>query len=383
LNGNYDLFFRITDDVGTRIWDEEHPDVPITDGLFSVLLGGTTPLVLSFDEYYYLYTSINDEWLTTPVLLTAAPYSLNTSALAGIGHEGYLKRNIRQTTAAEEDGQELLRVENTGTGRGMTVVSAGAHGLYGKSTSNQAAVEGEGAGTGTGLRGSSVANHGAVGYSTTGDKAGVYGNNPSGIGVWGNSGGDVGVFGHSSVDNGILGHTVAANEWVPAIYGQNEGMGDGLYGWSQNRHGVFGVTYSTDTSHAGVYATNNGDGPAIHSAGDLYATGAYRGDLGGEFGGAPFPRPAFDSGWIAVEADATVPLGVGQYLPATHFDNDNFVVDLMVRYTYAMNYGVGATGVDGERGVNYGILPDNDMYVRVHSEETGIAEVRLRVWYYR
>ena len=64
--------------------------------------------------------------------------------------------------------------------------------------------------------------------------------------------GKSGVYGASQYGKGVEGFTSSTNEWVPAIYGRNEGAGDGVYGWSQNRHGVYGVTQNADDEY-GVY----------------------------------------------------------------------------------------------------------------------------------
>jgi hypothetical protein len=197
--------------------------------------------------------------------------------------------------------------------------------------------------------------HGVIGYSGATGKAGVLGNSPGGYGVRGISTGMAGVHGYSdnsyvilgesANDNAVKGVTGATNEWIPAVYGRNQGAGDGVYGWSQARHGVFGVTYSVLGDHAGIYGVNNGGGPAIiadgrlivrdaelrveDDDGDLYVEGQYHGNIGQ--GGAPFPRPAFDSGWIEASEGAIFTLGVSQYLPASTYDRDHFVVDVMTK----------------------------------------------------
>jgi hypothetical protein len=65
--------------------------------------------------------------------------------------------------------------------------------------------------------------------------------------------------------------------------------------------------------------------------GDLAVRGAYRGDISSASGsdGAPFPRPAYNSGWVEVTAGEldTLYHGVGG-------DADNYVVDLQFKDTY-------------------------------------------------
>jgi len=68
----------------------------------------------------------------------------------------------------------------------------------------------------------------------------------------------------SSDGRAIDGLTTSSNEWVPCVYGRNEGAGDGVYGWSQSRHGTFGITFSSNTNHAGVYGKHDNDGPGVY-----------------------------------------------------------------------------------------------------------------------
>jgi len=68
----------------------------------------------------------------------------------------------------------------------------------------------------------------------------------------------------SSVGRAMDGLTTSSDQWVPAVYGRNEGAGDGVYGWSQSRHGTFGITYSSNTAHAGVFGQNSGGGIGVY-----------------------------------------------------------------------------------------------------------------------
>lgn len=392
LSGLYDVTVSITDGIGSVKWYETHTDVPVEDGVFKLIIGSLVDLNASIVPGDRLLLSVEGEDLTPSSLLTSTPFALkseNAAQLGGVGADGYLRRNAEESTTTSTS-DAVLRVENTGTGRGMTVISAGSHGLYGKSSSSLAGVEGEGAGTGPGIRGSSTTNHGTIGYSSASGKAGVFGNAPSGTGVWGSSDTGDGVYGYSAAGYGVFAKTIAPNENVPALYGRNEGNGNGIYGWSQNRHGVVGVTQSTATNEAGVFAANQGNGPAIYSdgalyvasggvfiaGGDLHAQGAFTGNIGGD--GAPFPRPAFDSGWIEVDPGADFWLGVGSTLPPAQFDNSNFVIDVTTKV------GTSSTNQDVGGGVHYWLYSNNDIEVRVNSEVTDlITHVRLRVWYYR
>lgn len=402
LEGDHQITIHFTDGDGVVKWSEVHPGVPITAGQFDVLIGSITPLDAFLKDMApgdRLQIAVDGEALTPSSLLTSVPFAVEAQRLGGRDASMYLRRNEAESTTADAT-DSVFRVENTGDGRGLTAISMVQQAIYGKTIAFQAAVEGEGAGSGAGLRGSSIFSHGTIGYTTAADKGGVFGNSPAGTGVWGNSSDGYGVYGHSAANHGVYGHTVASNEGKPAVYGWNEGAGDGVYGRSQNRHGVVGLSLSPDAADAGVYARNDGAGPAMYSAGklyvekngvfikagDLHAQGAFTGNVGQ--GGAPFPRPAFDSGWIEVGQNAFFTLGVGQHLPTSTYNNENFVVDLMTKaYSRSGNYGVGVwdSNIDGypTRGVYYQIESNNDISIKVEDDEDAVTQIRLRIWYYR
>jgi len=63
LDGPYNITFRIYDaeTTGTLLWEETQELVPISNGIFSILLGSITPLDLAFDKDYYLSVEINTD----------------------------------------------------------------------------------------------------------------------------------------------------------------------------------------------------------------------------------------------------------------------------------------------------------------------------------
>ena len=78
-NGEYDITFRLytTDAGGTAIWTETQT-VPVTGGVYSVLLGAVNPLTVPFDQPYYVGLTIPGGPEHTPrTQLTAAPYALS------------------------------------------------------------------------------------------------------------------------------------------------------------------------------------------------------------------------------------------------------------------------------------------------------------------
>ena len=175
-------------------------------------------------------------------------------------------------------------------------------------------------------------------------------------------------------------------------------------GWSQNRHGVYGIS-SGGVDDAGVYGANNGAGPAIKAAGrlevtgetiaegDVKVSGAFKGNIGN--GGAPFPRPAFESSWVQIfdtgdNTSSGATIGVGLYLPPEQYSRDNFVVDLQCKCTsqaeddsYCNCPGYEGGG-DTFKGIRYKILSNNDVaIVRGWDVPGSYSKARIRVWYYK
>lgn len=436
--GVYKLTFKLYDEDGTELWSEVHENVYILNGVFHVLLGDITTLDMAFDRPYFIGIQVGTEPELEPrMFLSTVPYSIRSeiaetvqgfpvsvegtphtimplddngkfpaSVLPSLGADGsYLRKGSPDTTIVASD-DDALRIHNTGNGRGLTVLSNGSHGIYGKSFSDMAGVEGDNAGSGAGLRGSSQSHHGVIGYTEVSDKAGVYGNNPDGIGVWGNGQNGNGVYGSSSNAKGVMGESTTDNGvegrsnsndgvkgWTgdsakSGVFGMSQ-TGIGVTGRSEDADGVVGVTTSSNAGSAGVHARNEGTGPAIFSEGNLYVTGDFSGNIGPS-NGAPFPKPAFDSGWVEIEGEsAVINFGVSQYLPVSEYNNQNFVIDMqtkgsdgLITNSFITPWDPGIMGDPG-RGSYYKILSNNDITVWSLYNESYLEGVRIRVWYYK
>lgn len=176
-----------------------------------------------------------------------------------------------QTTASSD---ENLTLPYTGT----TPVSGTAFSIT--STQGAAAISGLATKTGPGIgQGGYFQCDLDSGRGVTGGSTGISGRGVSGLATGENGYGVHGetthvsgsnsaaVIGESVQGRGVVGITETSNEWVPAVYGRNNGTGDGLYGWSGHRHGAVGVSYSSNANHAGVWALNNGAGPGLLAKG--------------------------------------------------------------------------------------------------------------------
>ena len=85
-DGAYPITFRIYNVVsgGTPLWEETHPSVQVTKGIFGVMLGSVMKLDLPFDARYYLGVSVGAEAELAPrVELSATPYAFAAKGVHG------------------------------------------------------------------------------------------------------------------------------------------------------------------------------------------------------------------------------------------------------------------------------------------------------------
>ena len=80
-DGTYNITFNLYDVAqgGTPLWTENQPEVEVTNGIYSVLLGTDTlnPLDVAFDKVYYMGIKVGSAEMTPRFKLTSAPYALS------------------------------------------------------------------------------------------------------------------------------------------------------------------------------------------------------------------------------------------------------------------------------------------------------------------
>ncbi|MGC9316360.1 MAG: hypothetical protein ACP5G4_12155, partial [bacterium] len=77
VTGPVSITFRIYDveTGGTALWSEAHASVTVTNGLFDVILGESTPMTMDFDEQYWMELVVGGETLSPREQLAAVPYA--------------------------------------------------------------------------------------------------------------------------------------------------------------------------------------------------------------------------------------------------------------------------------------------------------------------
>jgi len=82
LTGTYFITFGIYDveEAGDALWEEDHTDVSINRGIFSVTLGLEFPIDLPFDTQYWLEIEIEGIPLIPRLLLTSSSFSMRAGS---------------------------------------------------------------------------------------------------------------------------------------------------------------------------------------------------------------------------------------------------------------------------------------------------------------
>jgi hypothetical protein len=303
LHGTYSLTFTIYDDPvlsapGNVKWQETHPSVNVTDGLFNVLLGAGTPAVpltasvLSSSNRYLGVKVGADPELSPRAQLTSTGYSLQalwadsaSYAAGSVGTGGWtddgtsvrlsttsdnvgigiaspvckldVRNNggsgqvaiIRNDNAANND--PVLWVETHGQGAAVMGVSPYQYGLQGSSANSYGVY-------GTGSKGVLGYHLGSNHYGFLGSgNFGVFGKDST-SGLWGAiGGGNAGVYGEGSSPSNF------------GLYGYNGAGGIGILGGSTDSIAIRG----TSANDIGVYGTGSkgvfGYHPSSHHYGFL------------------------------------------------------------------------------------------------------------------
>ena len=315
-----------------------------------------------------------------------------------------------RATSTGASGYGLYGIANGENGRGVVGSTTGAngYGVWGSSNSHRG-VYGSSR-SGTGVYGEQI-NSGSFGWLggpgvgvygqeaedddsnsgyLGGAQAGAGGRSEGGYGVFGDSANSDGVRGHSANGYGVRGISDETSPTVAGVYGVGTRAAAGVMGWSSAGPGVHGrsdggpaVYAEGDLEVTGtVVARGNLEVSGVYN-GDLELNGAYKGniDSASSSDGAPFPRPAFDSGWVEVPAgtDQRIDHDIGG-------DADDYFVDMQIRYLgKPSNKGLGGDvrSAASAFGTYYYGLTNESIWINRYSDDTSAERVRIRIWVIR
>jgi hypothetical protein len=271
-----------------------------------------------------------------------------------------------------------------GAGGGLTLPYAGSAATTGpafaaRNLSSGVGILGEG--TAVGVAGEcDLGNLGYVGSTFAGvygfGQKGVMGSSDAGIGVVAEV--ESGVALEATHSNNNLVHLATASYAARAVH---------HLGNAAELGGVdYGVRSEGDARIEGDIAVDGAvsAGGDVEAGGDLIVDGAYRGNIGPN-GGAPFPRPAYDSGWVAISP--------GQELELTHNlggNADDYVVDFQLKDSGGLSargrhiWGHGGVQFDigGFQGAVWQRLNDTSIDVMRADDDNFADLVRVRIWVY-
>jgi len=123
IDGERDLTFHLysVETGGTALWSETHSDVGVANGLFSVVLGETTPLdATDFHLPLWLETVVGSQTLSARQPLYGAPYAF--SLVPG----SVVRGNIDTT----DEFSATMTVLNIGDGQGLVAWAGAGVGAY-------------------------------------------------------------------------------------------------------------------------------------------------------------------------------------------------------------------------------------------------------------
>lgn len=132
-DGNYNLVFRIYnfESGGTALWTETYSSVVVSKGIFNVILGSKTPLVLPFDQQYWLGITVNSVELIPRIQLTSAAYSLNARSVVDNAVTNSKIAN-NAVTSGKIAGGQVVKIINTlkddvtlASGANVTIIPSG------------------------------------------------------------------------------------------------------------------------------------------------------------------------------------------------------------------------------------------------------------------
>ncbi len=285
-DGNYTITVKIFDaaTAGTELWSEDHT-IALVNGLFNIALGSNTALDLTFNEAYYISTTVEGTELLPRSAMTASPYALNANGSGSGGKANALDSqdgSITDVVFVDNQGQvgigalpnaapeAFTNINSSSSSRiglqstlTFTADEVNAVGLYGQSSPSgseedadfgkgiQATIFGENTFQHTGVFGRATASREGFGV------IGIASNNDLSTGVRG-------IARDGTRNIGIYGFTLGGDEGF-SIFGENSSE----TGWAGffKGNGYFGKgTPTSDNNDAQLYVEGGSNGVGVLSS---------------------------------------------------------------------------------------------------------------------
>ncbi len=288
-DGTHNLTFRIyTFPTDNLLWTETRNGVSFSRGGFSVLLGETNPLNLTFTDEYWMGISVDGGAELAPrIRLASSPYSLNARRVADgsvtessiasgqvVKSLNGLRDNVTIAAGANvtiTPSGQTLTIASSGTGGGLTLPFSGSTADNNDAFAITTTGSGGRAGVFSVQNGASIRS--AVEGFTSGTGVGLLGNSVLGTGVYGTSGGITGIYGQTTslLDNAIAIHgkipSTTPGGFSAAIRGENAGTGtNGIGVWGSQAGTGYGV-YGTAADGMAVFGLATALTPLVQSVG--------------------------------------------------------------------------------------------------------------------
>jgi hypothetical protein len=381
LTGTHSLTFAVYADStgGTALWSETHGTVPVNNGLFAVVLGSISPMgsTVFASQPRWVGLIVDGEPELPRTRIVAVPYAFyalraDTAAYAlqaaGSGGGGWTDdgTTVRLATGTDlvgigtADPQEKLHVDGDIRLGNYSSIAFGSDSsrLYSSSTDM---------------------------ILTADDDLHLQ---PDDDVYLRRDGGSAWVHFDNSAQK--LGIGITEPPYKLTVQGEISIASAGVSKYHINYY-QGGLNFAeTGVSDRRIHIGDGGNvgigtaapGARLGVNGDLKVNGAFKGNISSASGtdGAPFPRPAFNSGWVDITP------GESKFiLHNIRGDTNNYVIDLTFRDEYQNQHAFGLGGYYQtdpwqSRGCYWNNLSDTALTIQLGPHEGTIEQVRVRIW---
>ncbi len=376
VTGTRSLTFAIYADSagGTALWSETHPGVQISDGLFNIMLGSVAPIgdMVFAGQPRWLGISVDGGAELSPrtkIVTAAYAYHAEHADTAGYalqsGGGGWVDdgTDVRLATGSDRvgigttDPDEKLHVEGNiklGSNMGSISFGSGNNKLYSSSTDMAFRADDD----------LHLQPNDDIYVRRYGDNAWVHFDNSAqrlGVGIM-DPPYKLTVQGEISIASG------GVSKYHINYY--DGGLNFAETGVQDRR------IHISDGGNVGIGTANPGAKLGVN--GDMKVIGAFKGNNSSSSGtdGAPFPRPAYNSGWVDIDP--------AEWKTLTHNiggNIDSYVIDLTIKYADEGNINIlWLGGTSSGSGCHWDHLSTSVIDVYRGYNDCCSSQIRIRIW---